>query len=120
MSRDLRLFLEDILIACNKITTFTEGMTFEAFLADAQVRDAVLYNLAVIGEAVKNLPAELRDLHPEVEWRKMAGMRDIVTHEYFGIDNNVLWDVIQNKVPLAADHIRRILDLDDDQVPAGA
>lgn len=66
-------------------------------------------NLTVIGEAVKNLPEDLRKRYPEVEWRKIAGLRDIVVHEYFGIDEDILWDVVKNKVPELLDAVEHIL-----------
>jgi len=66
-------------------------------------------NLTIIGEAVKNLPNELRARYPDVEWRKIAGLRDIVVHEYFGIDEDILWDLIQNKIPNLLKSVEQIL-----------
>jgi len=68
-----------------------------------------VHNLAVIGEAVKRLPDDLKGRHPEVEWRKIAGLRDIVVHEYFGLDEEILWDVVQHKVPELLQAVERIL-----------
>ena len=74
-------------------------MTLAQFRKDRKTVDAVLRNLEVIGEAVKKLPADFRRNHPEVEWKKIAGLRDIVIHEYFGIDEELIWDIVQNNLP---------------------
>ena len=74
-------------------------MTAATFLADEKTYDAVLRNLEIIGEAAKHLPDEIRAKTPEIDWRKVAGFRDIVAHAYFGIDNRILWDIIENKIP---------------------
>lgn len=109
MSRDLRLYLEDVRESCAKIRRYTRGLSFEQFRSDEKTMDAVLHNLAVIGEAVKHLPDDFRNRHPELEWRKIAGLRDIVVHEYFGIDEDILWDIIRNKIPVLLEFVERIL-----------
>lgn len=98
MSRELRLYLADILVACEKVLRYTDGMEFEQFVADDRTFDAVIRNLQIIGEAVKNIPVDIRDRNPEIEWRKIAGLRDILAHTYFQIDDEIIWDIIQNKV----------------------
>ncbi|MCT7949769.1 DUF86 domain-containing protein [Ancylothrix sp. C2] len=87
MSRSMRLYLEDILTSCAKVKRYTEGMTFEDFQRDERTYDAVVRNLQIVGEAVKNIPQEMRGKYPEVEWRKIAGLRDILAHAYFSIEN---------------------------------
>lgn len=99
MSRDWRLYWRDIVACCRKVLQFTDGMDLVAFRADQKTYDATIRNLELIGEAVKQLPEEARALAPEVEWRKIAGMRDFLAHGYFGINDDILWDVIANKVP---------------------
>jgi len=99
MPRDHKLYLEDILDAIQKIERYVQGFTFQEFReSDLQV-DAVLYNLEIIGEAVKHIPESVRAKHPYVEWRKIAGLRDIIAHEYFGISLHIIWDVLENKLP---------------------
>lgn len=99
MSRDWRLYWNDILHSCRKIERYTAGLDRSAFEADEKTRDAVLRNLEIIGEAVKNLPDEARSLAQDVEWRQIAGLRDVLAHGYFGIDDDILWDVVSSKVP---------------------
>ena len=99
MSRDWRLFLGDILQSCAKVRRYTAGMRQPQFLADERTYDAVVRNIELIGEAAKRLPPDVCQAMPQIEWRKIAGMRDWLAHGYFGIDPDILWDVIQNKVP---------------------
>ena len=72
--------------------------------------DAALRNLQIIGEAAKAVPADVRQRHPEVDWKGMAGLRDVLAHAYFGLDNDTLWDVVITKVPQLRNQVRRILD----------
>ena len=89
---------------------YTQGMTFEDFLADDRTFDAVMRNLQIIGEAAKNVPTETRLRYPEVEWRKIAGLRDVLAHAYFSLENEILWDVVQNKVPALLEQVQYILE----------
>lgn len=84
---------------CRSILEFTAGLSYEQFIKDNKTRDAVLRNLEIIGEATKQLPEAVRQSLPHIEWRKIMRMRDIVAHAYFGIDDKIVWDVIQNKIP---------------------
>ncbi len=109
MSRSLRLYLEDILSSGAKILRYTEGMTCEDFIRDERTYDAVVRNLQIIGEVVKNLPMEFRDKYKQIEWRKIAGLRDILAHAYFSVEDEILWDVVENKVSILIEQIRKIL-----------
>lgn len=109
MPRDYKVFLEDILEAINKIHRYTAGLSQEAFRKDEKTLDAVVRNLEVIGEAVKKLPARIRSKHPQVDWRKIAGLRDILIHEYFGIDVEIIWDILENKLPLLEREVKKIV-----------
>lgn len=99
MPRDHRLYLEDILDAIQKIEEYVQGLTFQEFRESSLRVDAVLYNLEIIGEAVKHVPESVREEHPSVEWRKIAGLRDIIAHEYVGVSLPIIWDVLENKLP---------------------
>ncbi|MFI5289482.1 MAG: DUF86 domain-containing protein [Polyangia bacterium] len=102
MSRESRLYLEDILAACQKVARYCAGLTRTAFEQNEMAYDAVVRNLELIGEAAKAVPEPLRQRLPSIEWRKICGLRDVLAHAYFGIDNEILWDVIENKVPVLA------------------
>jgi uncharacterized protein with HEPN domain len=102
MPRDSRLYLDDILGAVERILEYVRGMDYEAFTGDLKTQDAVIRNLEIIGEAARHLPAEMTERTPAIQWPKIMGLRNILTHEYFGVNLAILWDVIQNKLgPLA-------------------
>ncbi len=109
MSRDYRLYLDDIEGSAEKILRFTQGLSFEAFVEDNKTFDAVVLNLQIIGEAAKHVPDQVRAKYPEVDWRRIAGLRDVIAHGYFGLNEHVLWDLVQNRVPELRQQIRRIL-----------
>ena len=98
MSRNLTLYFDDILSSIDKIQRYTAGMTRETFVADDRTFDAVARNLQIIGEAVKNIPTEMRDQYSQIEWRKIAGLRDILAHTYFAVEDEIIWDIVQTKL----------------------
>lgn len=109
MQREPKVFLEDIYTAADKIEKYTNGLTYDEFVDDDLVTDAVVKNILVIGEATKNIPEEIRQENPHIEWRKMAGMRDMVIHGYFSINYRIIWDVVTNKIPTLKSHIKQLL-----------
>jgi uncharacterized protein with HEPN domain len=109
VSRDVNLFLEDMQTACEKVVRYVKNLKQKQFFKDEMTYDAVVRNLTIIGEAVKNVPQEIRELHPGIEWRKIAGFRDIAVHDYFGIDEDILWDIIQNEIPYLLTQLNRII-----------
>ena len=108
MSRDYRLFLDDMVECCNKILRFTKDLSFEAFIADERTYDAVIRNLEVIGEAITHIPPEVQSNRPDIQWRKIKSLRDILIHEYFGIDQDIVWDIVTNKVASLLKELRKI------------
>lgn len=94
--RTAKLYIKDILDSIKSIGEYTSGLSFEAFRSRKIVIDAVVRNFEVIGEAAKNVPENLKDMQPEIPWKEMSGMRNKITHEYFGIDLDIVWKTIQN------------------------
>ena len=109
MSRDESLYLADIQDACEKVLKFTARMTYKDFVHDDLRFDAVIRNLEIIGEAVKNISEETRQKYPVVKWRKIAGFRDIVAHNYFGVSDEIVWDVVENEIPSLLKQIQAML-----------
>lgn len=99
MPRDSKVYLDDMKEAITKIQTYTREMTFESFTEKEIVVDAVIRNLAIIGEAVKNLSSDIKKGAKEIEWKKIAGLRDILVHAYFGINKRIVWDIVEKKIP---------------------
>ncbi len=100
MSREQRPLLQDIADACLKVSEWTESLEFEEFVQQGMAYSAVLRELSVIGEAIKQVDAELRGRRPELPWREWAGLRDIVVHHYFGLQDETLWRVVREDVPV--------------------
>ena len=94
-----KLFVEDILEAIDKIKRHIEGLTYETFVKNELVIDAVIRNLEIIGEASRNLSEDVRKKYPEIPWGRMIGLRNIIIHEYFGVDLAIIWEIITKNLP---------------------
>ncbi|MGI0482274.1 DUF86 domain-containing protein [Geminocystis sp. CENA526] len=103
-------YLGHILIETLFIIEVSEGVDKESFLVNPILTRAFLRSLEIIGEATKKLPHDFRQQYPEIPWKKMTGMRDKLIHEYFGVDYNLVWDVIINDIPLLHQQIQAILN----------
>jgi uncharacterized protein with HEPN domain len=97
--RDADLLVEDIIECCINIFSYTSGMGFTDFINDRKTVDAVIRNFEVLGEACKRVPEEVRLLNAQIEWRKISDLRNVLIHDYFGIDLEILWKVIEEYLP---------------------
>ncbi len=104
-----KLFVEDMLEAMNKIERYTKGMSSNEFEGSEVVVDAVIRNLEVIGEAAKNIPEEIKEKYPDIPWNRIIGLRNIAIHEYFGIDLNIIWEIVTNNLPETKPKIESML-----------
>lgn len=108
MSSD-EIYLKHVLDSIKKIEEFTKNLSKKDFLASIEKQDSVTRRIEIIGEAVKNISSKLRVSHPEIEWKKITGTRDILIHAYFSVDEQLLWDIVENKLPILKKQIEHIL-----------
>ena len=107
--RDIPSLLQDILEAIDNIKTFTHEMTFDDYQSDLKTRHAVERNFSIIGEAVARIDKSFRDQHPSIDWRQVKDFRNIIVHDYFGIDDAIVWDIIQMDLTALENDIRVVL-----------
>jgi uncharacterized protein with HEPN domain len=107
--REYLLFLEDILNAIEKIERYTSDLTFEGFSQNEMAADAILRNFEVIGEAAKNVPERVRRKYPFVEWKEAIGFRNVLIHDYFGIDLEAVWDTVRKNIPSLKRNLMKVL-----------
>ena len=112
MSRNSRDYLRHILEETEYLISTSRSLDKSYFLEDETLKRAFVRSLEIMGEAVKQLPTSFRDNYPEIEWRKIAGMRDRLIHNYFGVDYEIVWDAVITEVPRLNAKVREILNLD--------
>ncbi|QXO95669.1 DUF86 domain-containing protein [Methanospirillum purgamenti] len=110
MPREQLLYLSDIMQAINNIQKYVGDNSFEDFSNDQMRIDAVIRNFEIIGEATKSISTHIKEQFPKTDWKSIAGFRDILIHGYFGIDTEILWDVIENKLPELKEEINQIIN----------
>lgn len=110
MKRDVSLYAKDILESMEKAEGFIGSMSYEDFLLDEKTNFAVVRCIEIIGEATKNIPDSIREKYKEIPWRDMAGMRDKMSHFYFGIDFEKVWLVIKEEIPRLKPQIKQVLE----------
>lgn len=108
--RDYRDYIKDILDSINDIENFIRGMSFEDFKKDKKTIYAVVRSIEIIGEATKNISKALKDKYREIPWKKIAGMRDRLIHEYFGIDIEILWKTVTEDIPSLKRLVQNVLE----------
>ena len=109
MSRD-EVFLRHILDEIKFLNDHCKGLELHELMEDEVLKRACIRSFEIIGEAVKKLSESFKNKHPELEWRKIAGLRDVLIHHYFGVDWDIVWDIIRNKIPDLEEKIRRLIE----------
>lgn len=108
--RDSIVYIEDIMTACSKIMLYTQNITFETFSLDDKTIDAVIRNFDVIGEAARHVDKSLQMKYNNIPWREMMTMRNILIHEYFGVNKDILWKTATESIPSLLQDIQKIID----------
>jgi len=106
--RTYQMYFDDILTAISRILEYSQDYDFAGFKRDYKTVDAVIRNFEIIGEAAKNIPDSIKELHPEVPWNEMYSLRNRISHAYFGIDYEIIWDIITNHLPENKLQVERI------------
>ena len=106
--RTYQMYIDDIIIAIDRIFEYTEGYGFINFKRDYKTVDAVIRNFEIIGEAAKNIPDKVKEQYPDVPWKEMYSLRNRISHAYFGIDYEIIWDIIVNYLPFNKEQIMKI------------
>ena len=110
INRDYYFYLEDMLTSMLRIEEYLGDMEFRKFKMNYMIVDAIIRNFEIIGEASKNVPAEIKAKYPEIPWRKMYGLRNLIAHKYFGIDYEMIWEISKNNLPQNSIDLRKIIE----------
>jgi len=108
--RDTLLLLDDIFQSAQKIKRYTKDLDFDSFLSDDKTMDAVVRNFEIIGEAANRIDPDFRDENPEIEWKRIRGFRNRIVHDYFGIDYEIVWEIIETYLDELIDWLDTIID----------
>ena len=108
--RHYKLYLEDMLLSMKRIEEYINGLDFVKFKQKYIIVDAVVRNFEIIGEAAKQIPIEIQEKYPEIPWKKMYGLRNLIIHEYFGLDYELIWQIAKTQLPQNTNDLERILN----------
>jgi len=112
--RDFRLYLVDILDSGSAVLAFVKDLSFEEFCNDRKTSSAVIREFEIIGEAIGKLPDELKQKRPDVEWQDIKDFRNLLIHEYFGVDMEIMWKIIQENLPVLMNAVKEILQTESE------
>lgn len=110
MKRNIHLYIRDILESIDCIGEYANEFSREQLIEDKKTQDAVLRRLEIMGEASKNIPSTIKKKYPQIPWKEMAGTRDVLTHAYFSVNSERIWNIIKNNLPNLRVEIKKILD----------
>ncbi len=111
--RDYLLYLDDMTKAIRSIQEFLAGVEFSSFISNQMMRDAVVRNIEIIGEAARKIPLSVQDQYPEIPWKQMYIMRNIIAHEYFGIDYDVVWKIARDYLPKNLADLEKVIETEN-------
>ena len=109
VKREFMLYLEDMLQSMNRIEEYLGELDFRKFKMNYLVVDAIIRNFEIIGEASKNIPTDIQEKYPEIPWRKMYGLRNLIAHEYFGVDYEMIWEIAKKNLPQNRIDLQKII-----------
>ncbi len=109
VKREFILYLEDMLQSMNRVEEYLGELDFRKFKMNHLVVDAIIRNFEIIGEASKNIPTDIQEKYPEIPWRKMYGLRNLIAHEYFGIDYEMIWEIAKKNLPQNRIDLQKII-----------
>ena len=113
--REWSFFITDMIGFCEKVMSHADGLTKDEFLKEEIVHEATMWNLRLIGEAATHVPADVREAYPHIQWGRIIGMRNRLTHGYLDVNDNVVWSTIETEVPKLLDDLRELLkQIDED------
>ncbi len=107
--------MQDILEASYRIAEYTKNIEYDEFLEDLKTQDATIRNIEIIGEATKNLSNDFRKKYPIIPWKSLAGMRDKLIHDYFGVNFDIVWEVLKQDLPEVVKEIKKIIEIMDEK-----
>ena len=115
IKREFIFYLEDMIQSMERIEEYLSDLDFKKFKMTYMVVDAIIRNFEIIGEASKNIPTEIQNKYPEIPWKKMYGLRNLIAHEYFGIDYEMIWEIAKNNLPQNLIDLKLIIETEKAQ-----